>query len=91
MEKPSKFIYKVLINLGLQNLAYEVVLKDVLKEILPPKWFHSIKSLRYKNGKLYLYIYDPYTRQELFLLKDRLKKFINDKAGEEVIKSLIIK
>ncbi len=44
-----------------------------------------------KDGKLFIYLTSPVVRSELSMAKESLKERLNEKAGEELIKEIILR
>ncbi len=44
-----------------------------------------------KDGKLFIYLTSPVVRSELSMAKESLKERLNEKAGEELVKEIILR
>lgn len=51
----------------------------------------STNTIYIKNRKLFVKLNSSVIRNELFMLREGLKKALNDKAGEEIIDEIILK
>lgn len=44
-----------------------------------------------KDGKLFVYLNSSVVKNELFMLKDEILKKLNDAAGEELVREIILR
>ncbi|HCC71168.1 MAG TPA: DUF721 domain-containing protein [Bacteroidales bacterium] len=44
-----------------------------------------------KEGKLFIHLNSSVVRNELFMVKESLKQRLNEKAGEELVKEIILR
>ena len=51
----------------------------------------STNDIYIKDRKLYVKLHSSIIRNELFMLRDGLKKALNERAGEELIDEIILK
>ena len=49
------------------------------------------KKIDIKNGKMIIYLKSSVVKNELMMLRESLRKSLNEKAGEEIIKEIILK
>jgi predicted nucleic acid-binding Zn ribbon protein len=84
---------------ALQDLIREYNLEPKLKEVSTIKIWDSItgkaiaqrtKRIYIKDGVLHLYLTSAVVKNELMMLRESLRSQINKKAGEEVVREIII-
>ena len=51
----------------------------------------TTKNIYIKDKKLYVYLSSSVARNELHMLKDELVKRLNENAGEEIIREIVLK
>lgn len=73
-----------------QGLA-EYRVRKSWNELLGKNVAMTTKSLYIKDGKLFVKLYSSVVRNELALLKDDIIKKLNESAGKEVIKDIILR
>jgi len=49
------------------------------------------EKISIKEGKLYVYLKSSVVRNELFMMREKLLEELNKRAGEELIKEIILK
>ncbi|MFO7574632.1 MAG: DUF721 domain-containing protein [Bacteroidales bacterium] len=48
-------------------------------------------SVRFRNGKLHVHLKSSVIRNELLMLRESLRTKLNEKAGEEIVKEIVIR
>jgi predicted nucleic acid-binding Zn ribbon protein len=48
-------------------------------------------SVRFRNGKLHVQLKSSVIRNELLMLRESLRAKLNEKAGEEIVKEIVIR
>ncbi|MDH6341613.1 putative nucleic acid-binding Zn ribbon protein [Parabacteroides sp. PFB2-12] len=78
-------------NRELRTKIYETRIERSWNEVLGPMATRYTRSLYVRNGVLYVSLSSSVLRSELTLCRDRLVKSLNDHAGDEVIKDIVIR
>ncbi|MDR1330890.1 MAG: DUF721 domain-containing protein [Tannerella sp.] len=60
-------------------------------EVLGPATVRATRNLYVKNGVLYASVNSSVLRNELWLNRERLKKILNEYAGMDVVRDVIIR
>ncbi len=51
----------------------------------------ATQNIYIKDGTLHIQIYSSIVRNELYMLRDKIKEALNEKAGFEVIKNVVVR
>jgi hypothetical protein len=85
---------------AIQDYIKEMNLGDKLREISVLDSFETIigkaissriSRVYIKEGVLYIYLKSSIVRNELMMIREVLKEKLNEKAGSEVIKEIVLK
>ena len=90
-QKIDVVIKEYLKALKIDDKLKEVQLIKSWDDIVGKTIARSTNSIYIKNRKLFIKLNSSVIRNELFMLRDGLKKALNDKAGEEIIDEIILK
>ena len=61
------------------------------EELLGQTVARYTESLKIYNGTLFVKTSSPALRNELIMMKDEIRKRLNQKAGQEIIKQIVFK
>ena len=78
-------------NPQLWQKILEIRIQHAWGEMLGPTIMRATQNLYVKNHVLYVFLTSSVLRNELFLSRKRLLKSLNDHAGEEVIRDIVIR
>ena len=78
-------------NPQLKQKILEVRIQRAWGEVLGAMIMRSTQKLFVKNGILHVFLNSSVLRNELSMNRKRLLKSLNDYAGEEVIKDIVIR
>ncbi|MDH6311407.1 putative nucleic acid-binding Zn ribbon protein [Parabacteroides sp. PFB2-10] len=78
-------------NRALRSKIYETRIERSWGEVLGPMVMQYTRNLYVRNGVLYVSLTSAVLRSELTLCRDRLVKSLNEHAGDEVIKEIVIR
>ena len=87
----SKVIHAFLKESGLESRLKEVELINSWEEIVGTMISKRTKKVEIKNGKMIIYLRSSVVKNELMMLRESLRNSLNEKAGEEIIKEIILK
>ncbi|MEA1896702.1 MAG: DUF721 domain-containing protein [Bacteroidota bacterium] len=87
----SKVIQDFLKESGLESRLKEVELINSWEEIVGTMISKRTKKVEIKNGKMIIYLRSSVVKNELMMLRESLRNSLNEKAGEEIIKEIILK
>ncbi|MFC2152803.1 DUF721 domain-containing protein [Bacteroidota bacterium] len=90
-QKIDVVIKEYLKALKIDDKIKEVQLIKSWDEVVGKTIARSTNDIYIKNRKLIVKLNSSVIRNELFMLRDGLKKALNDKAGEEIIDDIILK
>lgn len=90
-QKLDEVIGQYLKSLNIENKLKEVSLIRSWDEVVGKTIARSTKELYIKDRKLFVKLNSSVIRNELFMLRDGLKKALNDRAGESIIDEIILK
>ncbi len=89
---------KIAVILGefLQDTRIGTKMKEIRalgnwEELLGRSVARSTKKLFIRDGKLYVYLSSPVVRNELFMIRDDILKKFNDRAGEKLVREIVLK
>lgn len=60
-------------------------------KILGPMIEHSTRKIFINNRVLFVYLESPVIRNELFMMRSRLKDVLNESVGETIIENIVFK
>jgi len=87
----GEVIQSYLQELGLNQKIKEVELMNDWEQIVGPMISKRTKKIEIKSGKLILHIQSSVVKNELMMLRETLRNTLNERAGEEIIKEIILK
>lgn len=90
-QKIDDVIKEYLKALKIDDKLKEVQLIKSWDDIVGKTIARSTNNIFIKDRKLFVKLNSSVIRNELFMLRDGLKKALNDKAGEEIIDEIILK
>ena len=90
-QKIGDVIQEYLKALKIDDKLKEVNLIKSWDEVVGKTIARSTSEIFIKNRKLFVKLNSSVIRNELFMLREGLKKALNDKAGEELIDEIILK
>ena len=90
-QKISKVIQAFLKESGLESRLKEVELINSWEEIVGTMISRRTKKVEIKNGKMIIYLQSSVVKNELMMLRESLRNSLNEKAGEEIIKEIVLK
>ena len=90
-QKIDEVVKEYLKALKIDDKLKEVQLIKSWDEVVGKTIARSTNKIYIKNRKLFVQLNSSVIRNELFMLRDGLKKALNDKVGEEIIDEIILK
>lgn len=90
-QKIEDVIKEYLKALKIDDKLKEVNLIKSWDDVVGKTIARSTQNIYIKNRKLFVKLNSSVIRNELFMLRDGLKKTLNDRAGEELIDEIILK
>lgn len=87
----GEVIQACLQEMGLDQKLKEVELMNNWEEVVGPMISRKTTRMEIKSGKLILYIQSSVVKNELMMLRETLRNRLNEKAGEEIIKEIVLK
>jgi predicted nucleic acid-binding Zn ribbon protein len=90
-QKIEEVIQEYLKALKIDDKLKEVNLIKSWDDVVGKTIARSTQNIYIKNRKLFVKLNSSVIRNELFMLRDGLKKALNDRAGEELIDEIILK
>ena len=90
-QKIDDVVREYLKALKIDDKLKEVKLIKSWDDVVGKTIARSTNDIYIKDRKLYVKLNSSVIRNELFMLRDGLKKALNDRAGEELIDEIILK
>ncbi len=90
-QKIDDVVREYLKALKIDDKLKEVKLIKSWDDVVGKTIARSTNNIYIKDRKLYVKLNSSVIRNELFMLRDGLKKALNDRAGEELIDEIILK
>jgi len=90
-QKIEDVVNEYLKSLNIDGKLKEVRLIRTWDEVVGKTIARSTRELFIKDRKLFVKLNSSIVRNELFMLRDGLKKALNDRAGEIIIDEIILK
>ncbi len=87
----GEVIREYLQDSGLDRKLKEVDLIQSWEEIVGAMVSNRTTRIEIKNGKMTIYLQSSVVKNELMMLRESLKDALNRKAGEELIREIILK
>ena len=76
---------------SIEKKLKEVDIVQSWEELLGKTIAHYTKNISLKNRILYLEINSSVVKNELFLMREEIRRKLNEKAGEELVDKIIFK
>ena len=76
---------------SIEKKLKEVDIVQSWEELLGKTIAHYTKSISLKNRILYLEINSSVVKNELFMMREEIRRKLNEKAGEELVDKIIFK
>ncbi|MGV8096277.1 MAG: DUF721 domain-containing protein [Mangrovibacterium sp.] len=90
-EKLSDLIRGYINENNLERKLTEIDIISSWEELLGKTVAHYTHELRISNGTLFVKISSPVVRNELLMMKEEIRKRLNERAGKEIIKQIVFK
>lgn len=90
-QKIEEVIQEYLKALKIDDKLKEVNLIKSWDDLVGKTIARSTQNIYIRNRKLFVKLNSSVIRNELYMLRDGLKKALNDRAGEELIDEIILK
>ena len=90
-QKLDEVIKEYLKALKIDDKLKEVELIRSWDDVVGKTIARSTKKIFINNRRLFVYLNSSVIRNELFMLREGLKKALNDKVGESIIDEIILK
>ncbi len=90
-QKLDEVIKEYLKALKIDDKLKEVELIRSWDDVVGKTIARSTKKIFINNRRLFVYLNSSVIRNELFMLREGLKKALNDKVGESIIDDIILK
>ncbi len=87
----SEVLREYIDALGMRRKLKESRLQQQWKDIVGKNAASLTKKIYLKEGTLYAYLNSSVLRNELLMMRETLIKRINDEAGEELVKKIVLK
>ncbi len=78
-------------EMGIENRLREVELINSWEEIAGKAIARRTSRVYLKGGVLYIQLSSSVVRNELMMMRDTLIQRLNEKAGDELVKSVVLK
>jgi predicted nucleic acid-binding Zn ribbon protein len=76
---------------GLDKPLKERELVQSWESLLGRSVARATRKIFLKKGKLFVYLNSSVVRNELYMLQEEIRKKLNDAAGEEMVREIILK
>jgi len=76
---------------SIEKKLKEVDIVQSWEELLGKTIAHYTKNISLKNRILYLEINSSVVKNELFMMREEIRRKLNEKAGEELVEKIIFK
>jgi predicted nucleic acid-binding Zn ribbon protein len=80
-----------LTDAGLDRKLKEVDLIQSWEEIVGAMISNRTKKIEIRDGTMFVYLQSSVVKNELMMLREPLKEALNKKAGEELIREIVLK
>jgi len=87
----GEVIREFLRSYGLEKKVSEQTVISKWEEVTGPMISKYTRNIRIRNNTLYVEISSSVVRNELSYAKEQLMKALNDAAGKEVVKKIVIR
>ena len=77
--------------MNIENRLKEVSLLNSWEDIAGRAIAKRTSKVYIKDGKLYIHLISPVVREELSMVKEELRDRLNEDAGEELVKEIILR
>ena len=91
VEKLGDVISQYLKALRIDKKMKQVSLINSWEEIIGKNVARATSKIFFKNRILFVYINSAIIRNELLMIKDELKKRLNEHAGEKLVDDIVIR
>jgi predicted nucleic acid-binding Zn ribbon protein len=78
-------------EMNIDRKLKEVSVVDSWESLVGKVITSKTTSVRFRNGKLHVHLKSSVIRNELLMLRESLRATLNDKAGEEIVKEIVIR
>lgn len=76
---------------GIERKLKEVDIVQSWEELLGKTVAHYTRNISIKNRILYVEISSAVVKNELFMMREEIRKKMNERAGEEIVSKIIFK
>jgi len=90
-QKLGEVIKEYLQEANIEKKLKEVELINSWEEIVGKPVANRTEKISIKEGKLIVYLKSSVVRNELFMMREKLLEELNKRAGEKLIKEIILK
>lgn len=90
-QKLGEVIKEYLQEANIEKKLKEVELIHSWEKIVGKPVANRTEKISIKKGKLYVYLKSSVVRNELFMMREKLLEELNKRAGEEIIKEIVLK
>jgi len=90
-QRLGEVIKEYLQEANIEKKLKEVELIHSWEEIVGKPVANRTEKISIKKGKLYVYLKSSVVRNELFMMREKLLEELNKRAGEEIIKEIVLK
>lgn len=87
----SEVIREYVKGTSIETKLKEVDVVQSWEELLGKTIAHYTRSVSLKNKTLYVEISSSVVKNELFMMREEIRRKINEKAGEEMVSKIIFK
>lgn len=86
----SEIMREIFENSGFENRMNENKLREWWAEIVGKKLDYFVTDFSYRDKKLFIRINSAAARNELLYLRNEIKKRLNFRAGNEMVKEIVL-
>ncbi len=90
-EKLSELIHSYVRDNNLERKLTEVDIISSWAGLLGKTVASYTQELRIRNGTLFVKISSPVVRNELLMMKEEIRRRLNEKAGKEIISQIVFR
>jgi len=90
-EKLSKVIQQYIDQNNLQPKLSEIDIVQSWESMMGKTVASYTEDLRISNGTLFIKLSSPILRNELVMMREQIKKRLNESAGAEIIKKIVFR
>lgn len=90
-EKIDDIVKKIIKNIAKQGNNYHHIVIQEWRNMLGVTVSNATRKIYIKDNKLFVHLDSPAIKQEIFMLKDKIKDYLNNKIPESKIEEIILR